>query len=509
MEREYLVSAIIILVVILVISLGVWHFFPGFTSDIKRIANEVFEFGAEKTAEMEESAAETAMKELADVYRGMLAGEWPCTANFELRDIPKRYEIMVISSKLMLYDTETGAPVAESAELGTFRSCIMTTSKSYKDAASVVFYPGSLKVKVDNEEHSFLDRLYVPKFYRPDENHVCLVTDRLDEEGITALSRVKDCATKMKPSDQNAVNLFDAFVKGIKECNGKETCRCGPFDLTRPEGYSIIVRVDGGKTRFVLNDYKNENIKEYTDISYMIATIKNNREWFLIGKIEPEVYYVLYKQGKENTRYLVDESFAKDLPPCFGEEDAEFDKKTGKETYREMFSRYLYSINKNEGVKYFDLIYENAEDNKVDFFLVVSVITAESNWDPKAVSKVGAAGLMQLMPATARDMGLAVPKDTRCTSSDVSKCDFGSDERFIPEKAVKAGVRYIAWLRGYLQDRGLEPSYENIASAYNAGPGNVYRYKGIPPFTETQDYVRKVCAVYKDVAEKPACIAIS
>lgn len=108
----------------------------------------------------------------------------------------------------------------------------------------------------------------------------------------------------------------------------------------------------------------------------------------------------------------------------------------------------------------------------VDPALVRAVIHAESAFKPDAVSRKGAQGLMQLMPETAEDMGV---KDVMS-----------------PAQNIQGGVRYLAWL--------LEQHSGNTmlaTAAYNAGPGAVKRHKGIPPYAETETYVRRVKILYQ------------
>lgn len=114
------------------------------------------------------------------------------------------------------------------------------------------------------------------------------------------------------------------------------------------------------------------------------------------------------------------------------------------------------------------LVDERAAHHGVDTRLARAVVMVESNYQPEAVSPRGAMGLMQLMPATARQYALDYPFD--------------------PRQNLDAGLRH---LRGLLDRYGK--GKESLAlAAYNAGEGAVSRYSGIPPYRETQDYVRRI-----------------
>ncbi len=133
----------------------------------------------------------------------------------------------------------------------------------------------------------------------------------------------------------------------------------------------------------------------------------------------------------------------------------------------------LPSYNRNRNA--FDhLIKQAAQQHGVSEGLIKAVMHTESGFNVRARSPVGAQGLMQLMPATARR--------------------FNVNDAYDPQQNIFAGARYLSWLL-----KRFNGNTELALAGYNAGEGNVDKYGGIPPFRETQDYVRRVTSRYQNL----------
>ncbi|MFH1134472.1 MAG: lytic transglycosylase domain-containing protein [Pseudomonadota bacterium] len=136
----------------------------------------------------------------------------------------------------------------------------------------------------------------------------------------------------------------------------------------------------------------------------------------------------------------------------------------------------LGALEKSFESRYDAYIEKTARLHEVSPALVKALIQVESNFDPRAVSDMGAMGLMQVMPATARTFGIKNPLE--------------------PEANILAGIRYLKTLLLMFEDD------EALAlAAYNSGPANVRRFGGVPPFVQTKLFVTKVMYYYRTLLD--------
>ena len=128
-------------------------------------------------------------------------------------------------------------------------------------------------------------------------------------------------------------------------------------------------------------------------------------------------------------------------------------------------------------VPFGSVIYSEAKKNNLPPELVAAVVHTESKFNPAARSRVGAIGLMQLVPRTGRWMGASNLLD--------------------PVQNIQAGAKYLK----YLNDQ-FNGDQQKVVAAYNAGPGSVQRFNGVPPFRETRNYVSRVRDYQHDLGDR-------
>jgi soluble lytic murein transglycosylase-like protein len=127
--------------------------------------------------------------------------------------------------------------------------------------------------------------------------------------------------------------------------------------------------------------------------------------------------------------------------------------------------------------RFLPVIKEYAETYKVDYLLIKAIITVESCFDNYAVSQVGAKGLMQLMPDTAKRMGVY--------------------NIFNAKDNIRGGVRYFSQML-----KRFDHNSKLALAAYNAGPQAVEKHKGVPPYEETRNYIKRVMDYYQKYSRK-------
>jgi len=139
-------------------------------------------------------------------------------------------------------------------------------------------------------------------------------------------------------------------------------------------------------------------------------------------------------------------------------------------------NKYLHIQAKKSEHLYHPIIIEASKRYQVDPSLIKAIILAESGYNPKAVSKRGAKGLMQLMPGTAEALGV--------------------EDSFNPEHNINGGVKYLKQLVTQ-----FDGDVKLALAAYNAGSKKVRKYRGIPPFKATRYYIKKVIE-YQNIYKK-------
>lgn len=193
------------------------------------------------------------------------------------------------------------------------------------------------------------------------------------------------------------------------------------------------------------------------------------------NQIATTLLSIAAQRGHEKARSLVaDYAGAERLPDCLvtGAPPALLAAASSEDVVpQEVVDRFVRALPADKR-RHALLVQKLAPRFKVDPRLALAIVRTESNFDAAARSPKNALGLMQLIPDTAERFGVRDALD--------------------PEQNVRGGLAYLRWLLSQFKgDVAL------AAAAYNAGEGAVQRYKGVPPFAETQEYVRRILAFYR------------
>ncbi len=190
---------------------------------------------------------------------------------------------------------------------------------------------------------------------------------------------------------------------------------------------------------------------------------------FIIGLFLPTSIY----QASDKTSKIIKTALPYKIP-------AQNRLQNNTDTYNKKNKYLRFQARKSENL-FHPIIVEAANRYQVDPSLIKAVIMAESGYNPRAVSKKGAKGLMQLMPQTAEALGV--------------------EDSFNPEHNINGGVRYLSQLV-----IKFDGDVELALAAYNAGSKKVRKYKGVPPFKATRYYIKKVIEyqnIYKKLLANP------
>ena len=161
-----------------------------------------------------------------------------------------------------------------------------------------------------------------------------------------------------------------------------------------------------------------------------------------------------------------------DKPECVLQaERAELQRVAQVAEQESLTTRYRAMVNTPEQQRIMKIVYKLAPQFGIEPGLAFAVIKAESNFNVHALSDKNAQGLMQLIPDTATRFRVSKPFD--------------------PEQNIRGGLSYLQWLLAYF--KGNVPL---VLAAYNAGEGTVDRYRGVPPFPETQGYIKRIQQIF-------------
>jgi soluble lytic murein transglycosylase-like protein len=202
-----------------------------------------------------------------------------------------------------------------------------------------------------------------------------------------------------------------------------------------------------------------------------IRTIDKSNQ-ILVTQTTPSFAYPIRLKTQRQTKLQPPLPFDVPLKPFQTLEETEISKQNTNNIKNN--DSVFYKALRMNSISFNNIIVNISRRYEVDPDLIRAIIFAESGFNPKAKSKKGAGGLMQLMPSTAKELGV--------------------DDIYDPKENIDGGVRYFK----SMLDR-FDGKVHIALAAYNAGPRHVRKYKGIPPFKATQIYIKKVLNYHKKI----------
>lgn len=287
----------------------------------------------------------------------------------------------------------------------------------------------------------------------------------------TSVSSQKNTETLTASSTKATFNP-QGFKSSLKNPNSLLVAMAFKFKNTEgsPQNYAEVVA-----------SYCSAAKSGDTDAQYALGWMYANGRGVSIDKsIAFQLYSMAAEQGhigaKESLNDIIDTLPKSNLPACllpdppapivrgFAFESAQNERKAISDKTAALF----YSQN-----RILKLVNKLAPRYEIDANLAMAFIAVESGFDVQATSPRNAQGLMQLIPETAKR--------------------FGVKDAYEAEDNIKGGLAYLQWLLAYFKG-----DVQLVAAAYNAGEATVEKYKGVPPYTETQMYVKKIASLYNN-----------
>ena len=501
MQITQVVAAFIALVLLVVMILFVTSSSSDFAGEVKELFEDVFGFTQKKmlgfTDEKNKDVSLSIFDKLKEAYNNC-KGEG-CVCDFNAYDMPAGYEIILDGKKITLYDDHK--KILKRDNLVADMCVIDSVDRTVDVGEIVIHYDNGLLVNKYKLKENY------PKLYRK-EGKTCFILENQED-----FVNFKSCEKNESYSVEEMNRSFNEFLFKFEDCLnsvGKAVayCRCSELNFKGKlyPGYSIVANSDDEGVMFFLM-FKEQVLESKSyDFDSGEIQIKGNSVWEDFKSwittwfgIKPEKYVDFFdfkelndfegylvgvKRNLNDGKYYEGVFFSEklpDLPACSGWEDV-YDA----DCNRKMEFEKVYDImDHNEYIKF---IQENV-DGKEQQLLIMAIAATESEGDKNAVSSTGCSGLMQFEYCTAWGYS-SLPDSPDCmnvgyrkTGNEIfTKLKSGQkkgeplklpDDRFDPEKSIKAGDLLIKQKINYFKNKGYDNAEIFGIASYNVGEGNI------------------------------------